>query len=540
MNEEGIVKFTAPEDELACLIASNNKTDIDEALALSGPFGKFQVLVQIFFMYAVFTNAYQAVTVYFVGDNPSWTCVSTNTSNFCMENFGKQITNTNRNFSRRCEMKRDEWTYTKPKTYSYITEFDLICEKNSIGALIGGAFFIGSAIGGIITGIMADVYGRKVVFGISLVLITISSIGCSFVKEVWQLILLRALIGAGQGTGVGISFIYLGEFIPTSHRSLSSNIFQISFSLASFLIVTVAYFVRNWRKLQLYLSFPSMIAMLLIFYVPQSPRWLLATGKVSKAENVVQKISEINGKFFNNLKLKEESCDVATGIKRYTYVDLFSSCKIMLLVLSQCVLWFTGDLLFFGLTFGASNLGGNMYESFTLISLPDLPCCFFTIYLCNRFGRKKTVLICNLVGGIVTGAIAIFIKNLNYGYVISIVLSITGKCFINVAFNGAYIWTFELFPTVVRSQGFSMCLVVSRIGGVFAPFLSEVLQNVDPTLPYLVMGTMGILSSFVGLILPETNRCPSREKYDDFFPPKQNLIVDNSINEITEDMNDCK
>ena len=64
-------------------------TDIDEALEKCGPFGWFQLAVQLYFMCIVLSSAFQATIVYFIGANIPWTCVNANSSTFCTENFGE-------------------------------------------------------------------------------------------------------------------------------------------------------------------------------------------------------------------------------------------------------------------------------------------------------------------------------------------------------------------------------------------------------------------------------------------------------------------
>lgn len=370
--------------ELATLIRPyDEETNIEDALILTGPFGCFQFCVQIFFMYVISTVAYQALISYFAGDSPPWKCRNNSSSQFCKDNFGKEFSVTSINFSIRCNMSREEWIYTTPIDYSYITEFELICNRNSIAALIGAIFFIGSGVGGLVSGIMSDVFGRKLTYGISLLIVCVCSICCSFVKEVWQLMLLRALLGAGQGSLVGLSFVYLVEFIPSTYRSLSSNIFQSGFTLSAFIIVGIGYFVRTWRDLQLYISFPGILALVTLIFIPESPRWLLVSGRNLKADAVLKQICNLNGKTHDRLKLKviQPGNESNSKTKKYTYIDLFKKCEVAIIVPVQCFIWFADDLVFFGVTLSASDLGGNRYENFVSIALPDIPCCLITVYL---------------------------------------------------------------------------------------------------------------------------------------------------------------
>ena len=119
--------------------------------------------------------------------------------------------------------------------------------------------------------------------------------------------------------------------------------------------------------------------------------------------------------------------------------------------------------------------------------------------------------------GIVSAIIAVVTWQITSIYILNIVLSFCGKLSLTIAYNGLALWQFELYPTVLRSQGTSVGLVASSIGSALAPLLSEVLHDVNPALPYMVMGVFGICAPIFGLVLPETKGRATRERYEDFF-----------------------
>lgn len=513
-----------------------DKMDVDEALHKSGPFGLFQVLVQIFFMYAIFTSAYQSLSNYFEGSDSHWTCmnVSNNTSRFCKENMGKIIEINSANFSKRCHLNRSEWKYTRMKSFSYVTEFDLICERNALGATIDGVFFIGSAVACLISGTVSDIYGRKIVLFTALTLLSFSSLITCFLTQIWHLIALRMLIGASQTISFSIAYIYLEEFITLKHRSISGSICGISFSLSILYLASISYFEERWQYLQLYLTLPTFLAVVGCIFVPKSPRWLLATNEITEAENVIKRIAVINKRTISNLSLRlPEVTSQSDYKKKFTYIHLFKSQEALKIVICQGIISLSGGILYFGVTLLTSSLGGNMNANFMYVAIPDLPCCLITIYLCHYLGRKKTVLITYVLSGLSLGAIALVIRFVESNYVINIVLSMFGKSFLNIAYNAGYVWTFELFPTVLRTQGFSLCTVLSSIGGFLAPFLRNVLQGYSQSLPYEMMCVLGLLSGLIGLLLPETGDSPTRETYEDFFQKDGSEVVSNhNVNEV--------
>ena len=72
----------------------------------------------------------------------------------------------------------------------------------------------------------------------------------------------------------------------------------------------------------------------------------------------------------------------------------------------QASLWLTASMLYFTLGLESSKLGGNMYQVFALSVLCEVPGCFASLFLCNRCGRKRTVLGCFLLCALFTGSIA--------------------------------------------------------------------------------------------------------------------------------------
>ena len=459
--------------------------DVNEFLERAGGCGRFQVIMQTVAFYFVLSYGYQPLIMYSIANNPDWKCVTSNSSKFCNENYGKKIDISDSNFKHRCQMKRSEWEYTTKKDFAIVTEFDLICEKESLAVLANSVFFIGWGIGGVFTGFASDMLGRKRVMIVCQALLAATAICSSYITAVWQLVILRSILGAAFGGFDICCYILLSEFIVPNYRSLSSNIYHVPLSLSVILLSVVASVEKSWRKLELYSALPGLLALVL----SQSPRWLHAIGKTTKAEKVLNNVAKFNKKplvgcYLSTLRNR------ATVLK-YSYIDLFRNSQILKMVFAQGIGWFAVGLIFYGLALESSDLGGSMYFNLIFISLAAFPANFFCAYFCSRFGRKKSVLVSLFICSILMLGIAATPKYWSHGVVTRILLAMIGKFFLIVAFNGFYIWSFELFPTVIKTQGMTVNIITSRTGAAIAPFIVSVLQEMYPPLPFIVMSGIG-------------------------------------------------
>ena len=507
-------------DSTVCV---TTKVSVDEALESIGSYGPFQLLLQLLFMYYNLSISYQIVLSYFIGDNPPWKCTFNSTRNssnkFCLHNHGREIPVDTDNFYERCKLSRGDWTYTTDKMYSYITEFDLVCERKALGALASGAIFIGGLLQ-IFTGSLMDIYGRKLIIIICLLVNICITITCSFVTSVWQLICLRVALGTTLFTCYTGGMLLLGEFIIPKARALSVIVYSVAFTISLFLIDAGSYYERHWRKLNLYACVPSMFALLTFLFIPQSPRWLLGNKQISKAEKVLEKIYDWNGKPAISVSL------ISTfnpNKKIYTYLDFVRNWKLLLMASSLGILYASMALVYYEIALEASQLGGNIYISFALSAISDIPSYFIALYLCNWLGRKKTVSGSLLLSGIMIGLISVIPRHYSYRYTASVTLAMISKVFVNIGFMGLYLWAFELFPTVLRSQGCSICGVIERAGTLCVPLLTTYLNSINPVLIFIVVGVVAVCASLIGYMLRETNNLPTRENYEDLF-------VDNKLN----------
>jgi len=475
--------------------------NVDQYLGYIGEFGKRQIILQVLFCLMIIPATYQSLLLTFVANSPAWKC--TGLTHECNET-GTAFTVSNDFYSKRCEFNnRSSWEFIQPKKFSIVTEWGLVCEKNALSYLANSALFIGWAIGALILMAVADRYGRKSVLFPSLAVILICGFVSGFVQNFWLFFVLRLITGFGQG-GVGLSIYVLAtELVGPHYRALSGTIIWFAFTLALCLVALKAWLVPDWRLLEIIVSAPYLFVLIFWKFVPESIRWLRVNDRLEDAEKILNDTARMNGKPMPNVKLAAANQQHAQG----TYADLFRPWPMCRDTLIQNYTWFVNGMVYYGVSLASDNLGGNMYRDFVLTSLVEIPANVLVIVLGNKLGRKPTSIWSMFIGGLSCGLVAAIPNNKVVAvYMWSrVLLGMMGKLCITLSFNEIYIWSVELNPTIVRSQGMGLLQVISRIGAASAPWVAQFLRHVDERLPFILMGGLTILAGFLCFKLNETN-----------------------------------
>jgi len=485
---------------------------VDDILLETGLFGRYQLfncIICIFFINGGFT--FQSLITYYVSDDSPWSCTNESSYDFCKKGPFKEGTDL---FTKRCQMHRDEWRYEYSKKYSFSNEFDLVCSKQYLQALSTALFFIGCSVGALLSAPLADIYGRKPVIIGSLLPSFVASFSGYFVTAVWQYLTLRVVIGVCFGALAPCVYIYVSEFNAPKSRGWIMNIYYFGFTISLLKISLVAYFVRKWRKVLLLTSILPLVAFLVSFFLMESPQWLVAKGKIVEAEAVLQKIARVNKKEVTICLAKNQKNAIDAKKKQYSYFYLFNNLEVFILTIVQSILWFGIGLVFYAIALESSNLNGNLYTDFVLSSLADVPGNAIALISSMYVGRKKVVSVSFLVSTGFFLALGFAPQSL---VSLRVTFAILGRMVLTVPFSTMFLWTFEIYPTVLRPQGMNFCLLVSRIGSTLAPFLTSVLQDADPKLPYFIMAGVALICSVLPLLLPEMLHKPTRKEYVELF-----------------------
>ena len=149
-----------------------------------------------------------------------------------------------------------------------------------------GCALIGSILGVLIAGMMSDFLGRKKTMLISALLFSISAIGCAVSQDFTQLVIFRIVGGFGIGIVSIVSPVYISEVSPAEVRGTRVSLYQLFITigfllayLANYLILKGTSMADYWRPMLGAEAVPDILFLVLIFFIPESPRWLAVRGE---------------------------------------------------------------------------------------------------------------------------------------------------------------------------------------------------------------------------------------------------------------------
>uniref|UniRef100_A0A672ZBK4 Major facilitator superfamily (MFS) profile domain-containing protein n=1 Tax=Sphaeramia orbicularis TaxID=375764 RepID=A0A672ZBK4_9TELE len=323
-------------------------------------------------------------------------------------------------------------------------------------------------------------FGRKpVVFG-STIILSVFSAAMAFAPSWPVFTLLYFVVGLGQITSFIVAFILVG-----GPRVLFSCLFLPVFYVAGeMLLPGTAYLVRNWRHLSLVMAVPG-LACIPLWLIPESPRWLASRGRLQEAELVLRAAA------------LENRVDAPTFTVSLSFMDLLRTKNVRFTTL----ILFSNTVSYFGLSFNLSHLYGNPFLNYFLLSAVELPGYVASWLAARSLPRRLQFIMFALLGALALLLILITMDT------VTLTLVLLGKFGVLGAAGGMYNYTGELYPTGIRNTAMSSCAMFARLGSAVSPYLL-LLAAVDPVVPWVVVGSLCLLSVVLCILLPETFRKP--------------------------------
>jgi len=398
--------------------------------------------------------------------------------------------------------------------------------NNFIHGITTSSALIGCIIGGAVSGVFASKLGRRNSLLVAAVMFFISALGAGYPEFLFfkqgsaslgvliAFNIYRIIGGIGVGLASAISPMYIAEIAPADIRGklVSWNQFAIIFGML------VVYFVNysiavgqsiewvnaiGWRRMFASEAIPASLFGILLFFVPETPRYLVLNNKEEKAFNVLKKISGIDeaSKILEDIKATVHE---TTG-KVLSYGWKILIVGILLSVFQQfvginVVLYYAPRIF---QSMGAARDASMMQT--VVMGFVNIVFTLVAILTVDKFGRKPLLII-----GSIGMAIAMFaISGLAHAEIIGIstlvfIIIYTASFMMSW---GPICWVLisEIFPNTIRSKAVAIAVAAQWIANFLVSSTFPSLVNFNPTFTYALYGCMAVLSAiFVWRMVPET------------------------------------
>ena len=413
--------------------------------------------------------------------------------------------------------------------YFFSQYFDL--DAGMKGWVVGSAL-LGCFVGAIVAGPLSKGIGRKYSLIISSILFSLSAWGSGLPEFLPQSVSLLVVFRIIGGLGIGIASMnaptYIAEIAPAKIRGTLVSYYQLAIVVGFFVVFLVTYMIgqsatveeniqTGWRWMFWSELIPSMLFLVLLFFVPKSPRWLAMKGL---KENAVSVLTRIHGAEAANIEFGEIERSLQKD-KSKVKLSLFAKGVFSIIVIGtilsvlqqftgiNAVLYYGADIFEQALGFGKEDV----LKQQVLLAAINLVFTFVAMATVDKFGRKPLIFIGSfgmlagflLLGGtLMTGSVGI--------------LSLIGVLLFIASFAmsmGPVVWVIlsEMFPNNIRSAAMSIAVaaqwaanyVVTQAFPMVAE--SEVNNNAywNGSLPYFIFSAfiLGIII-FTYKFIPET------------------------------------
>ncbi|XP_025097989.1 organic cation transporter protein-like isoform X1 [Pomacea canaliculata] len=400
------------------------------------------------------------------------------------------------------------WVYSKETFEATLTsELNIVCTDTPFVAMANSVLMGGFLCGSLVLGTVADFIGRKKIVVICLVGQIGVTLATSFVYNFVVFVICRFFTTFFVIGSYLAAFVAGLELVGPQYRTVSGIAMGMFWTIGLFFTLLLAYFFRNWCHLQLAASCMNILCIPIMWFIPESPRWLVSRGRRQEASVIVRHAALVNKVVVSENVLSLQ--DLQNDGPQLNVCQLFAYPRLMLRCLIIFFNWGVISGVYYGLGLNVGSLSGDLHLNFLFAAMAELLADVFCLVLLGRTGRRLLHCVTMLLAG--TACLAIIFPVL-YGNQDTMwtatVLSMVGRFGISAAFSIIYVFTAELLPTSVRNSGMGVSSLNARFGGIASPYITSLVfyvgGNFGKALPSLIFGGLSILAGLASLWLPET------------------------------------
>jgi putative MFS transporter len=336
----------------------------------------------------------------------------------------------------------------------------------------GTLFFLGMLIGAFAFGRLADRLGRRKVLILTVACDALFGALSIFAPSFASLLVLRFLTGIAVGGTLPVDYAMMAEFLPAKSRGRWLVALEGFWAVGTLIVALAAWCASvagvqdAWRYIFAVTALPAVLGLALRFFVPESPLYLLGTGRSEDAKAIVNRVLTANGKA--PLAPQDEIAAAPRAASGGIFCDALRRRSFLILAI-----WFFVSVSYYGVfTWMPAKLAGDGfgfvrgYGFLVFVALAQLPGYALAAYGVEAWGRKPT-----LIGFCLLSAAGCLL------FVVSANDLLVGASLLTMSFallgtwGALYAYTPELYPTALRATGMGTAGAMARLGGLVAPSL---------------------------------------------------------------------
>ncbi|XP_041760709.1 organic cation transporter protein [Anopheles merus] len=384
-----------------------------------------------------------------------------------------------------------------------IAEFGLVCDRAHLMSIVEMCFLAGAALGSVGSGWISDQFGRRhTLMGFAL-LQGVTGLALGFVTSLELYMALRVVIGFASMSVAVVSFVLVVELVSGRYRTIIGILNILPVALAYILAAGIAYVARDWRTMQFAITLPGLLLVTSWYWCPESPRWLLAKGRLDELCQLLERAASTNhlqlpANYRKALQAEGEDANGGQPEAAISVGDVFRR-KFIRTTLVMIVVWFGIILIYFGITLHLSNLGGDIYLNTVIAGSVEAIAICLSIVVVLKLGLRINLFLYMVVAGL-SCIVMNFVPDGNLWLIITLAMVV--KCCVGAC--NAIIPTFTAYqyPTTMRNLGVGVGNFAAGVALIIVPYL-WLLEHVDQYLPMTIMGVFSIIGALSLAILKD-------------------------------------
>jgi MFS family permease len=194
------------------------------------------------------------------------------------------------------------------------------------------------------------------------------------------------------------------ELVDSKRRNMGNSIICFAFTIGHILLGAAAWVSPSWQFMLQIMYAPGLLVTVLLWFIPESVRWLISKNKITEAQEILKNIAKINGSELTEETLKSipyiEQTDKAEENDKIPLMAILRKKSLLIRIIHCSFTWICCNFPYYGLTIQSVALSQDIYVNYMCVSVVEIPAYILAYGALDRIGRKKTLALSLILTGV--------------------------------------------------------------------------------------------------------------------------------------------